>query len=448
IDFVFAPYIVQEVSEPEFPPNVEIARNFYTGMGPTKRSEFLYTEPKLISACAGDLPIPSSGYYKAAWLVGVTELKPEDAIDLLFNIEAFSILFQMSWGYPQLLEEKERRKQTDLELDKIKAEVHYLRKLEEASELAKDLMAAVGPLTITSQKLSKVLTPSPDAILFTYRLASRFIPERPEVRVYDEWVFRHDWSPKTINKDSGSFRAQFACILLSYLGEDLPPEDQEWPEGRDRPWLILKKIYEDDGRKIPAFNEKFLETVRGVMDGNGGKAWDEDDETSYTILKGCFHNPFKDPSRVTGPLAALWVLERKGTVKDPQLLYRTEAASGEGWPDNLLLAAIHGLFMDEQAKSPACDVEVSAVQRGELCVGAKVKIFDCRRGFAEKVEEEKNRCLERKSEHRGSDEEPRAAGTLERRGNLRRDVARVLEHRGNIECDLSASTVTVTFGRR
>jgi hypothetical protein len=447
-DFYFAPYIVQKLTFDGFPPSIENARNNYKGMTSDIRSKFLYTKPELVSTCTAKIPFPSDGYYKAAWLIGVTNLTPEQAMELIYNIESFSILFHMSWGYPHLIDEKEKSKQIVLELDKIKAEVHYLRKLEEASELAKDLMAAVGPLTLTSQKLSKVLTPSPDAILFTYRLASRFIPERPEVKVYDEWIFRHDWSPKTINRDSESFRAQFACILLSYLAEDLPPEDQEWPKERDKPWLILKKIYETDASKIPVFDENFIETVRAVLDDSVSRMWNDDDETSFTILKGCFHNPFKDPSRVTGPLTALWVLERKGTVKNPQFLYRTEAASGEGWPDNLLLAAIHGLFMDEQAKSPACSVEASAVQRGELCVGATIKIFDCRTGFTEKIEEEKNLYLDRKSEHRGSVEEPRASATLERRGNLRRDVGRVLEHRGTIECDLSASTVTITFGRR
>jgi len=378
-DFFFVPYIVREVSLKGFPPKVESARSLYQGLTTADRNKFLYTEPELVSTCPGGFPFPKDGYYKAAWLIGITGLTPKRAFELIHNIESFSILFHMSWGYPELLKEK-----TDMAQRKAKQETQeaLLSHLQGASLLAMNLVENVFEAYGSAVQVTQMLFPKDKVLLMRYRNAAFYIPEvdnKDDADTFhqnENWGFRHNWDVSLIEqspKDTESFRAQVSCILLSFFGfGDLPPHSAPWTEGLDMPWVLLEK-YRDKISNL--FNKSFNETVAKVVSPGLNQNWKDDDIKTFSFLKGCFHYPFKDalarsgignlPSPLTGPLLALWAAEYGGkqSVDDQtlQFLSLLLPTQGSGWPSKYVLSALHGLYGYAKEEQP-CKLKITADQ--------------------------------------------------------------------------------------
>jgi hypothetical protein len=360
-DFFFVPYIVREISRTGFPPRVESARSVYQELTTTDRSKFLYTEPELVSTCPGGFPFPKDGYYRAAWLIGITGLTPKKAFELIHNIEAFSILFHMSWGYPELLKEK-----TDMAERKAKQETQeaLISHLQRAGRLAMNLVEDVFEAYGSAVEVTQMLFPKDKVLLMRYRNAAFYIPpvdNKDDAETFhqnENWGFRHNWDVSLIEqspKDTESFRAQVSCILLSFFGfGDLPPHSAPWTAGLDMPWLLLAK-YRDKISSL--FSKSFNETVAKIVSPGLNQNWNDDDIMTFSFLKGCFHYP--------GPLLALWAAEYGGkqSVDDQtlQFLSLSSPTQGSGWPSKYVLSALHGIYVYAKEEQ-SCNLKITANQ--------------------------------------------------------------------------------------
>ncbi len=391
-DFYFAPYIVQEMSLRGFPPPSESARLFYKDHIKKQKllGDFLYTDPKLISKCSGGFPFHKNGYYNAAWLIGISGLTTERAEELRHNIEAFSILFHMSWGYPELLKDKAEMAQTKAKREAQEAQLSHFQG---ASLLAMTLVEDVFQAYGSAVHVTQMLRPKDKVLLMKYRNPAFYIPavdnddDADTFHQNENWRFRHNWDVSLIKRspeDSESFRAQVSCILLSFFGfGDLPPHSIEWTEGLDMPWVILGKYH---SKIAELFSESFNKTVEKVTSPGLSQDWDHADVKAFTFLKGCFHYPFKDalarsgsgrltaPSPLTGPLLAIWAAEYGGKQSvDSQtlkFLSISESTTGNGWPSKYVLSALHGIYGYAQ-KEQRCCLKVTAAEgsrSGELIV--------------------------------------------------------------------------------
>lgn len=313
---------------------------------------FLYTRTSLFPKGVKHF---SEAYYSAALVVGVDLGRPasEDVAsqmyrDLYEMSETLSIKFQMSWGYPQLLKEKERMGKEKALHEQAKVELDRYKK---ASDIAKQLAAALGPAYETVSQLNRMLKPLPSALLTNYQRVTPYIPQDDKVRVFDKWIFMHDWKVDEIKQDTESFRAQIACILLAYIGDSIPsPDATSWK--LDSPWQrLLNRRSELDlvTRLLP----KLTNTLSRLLDDGESSGWCSEDVSVFRDLKACFYYPFKTksaegipiPDRLTGPLFTLWVLENGGHIDDEsrRRFFSEKAKSGDGWPNLKILPAIYAL---------------------------------------------------------------------------------------------------------
>jgi hypothetical protein len=406
-DFFFVPYIVQELSLVGFPPKVESARSYYQSMLKGERGKFLYTEPELVSTSRGSFPFPKNGYYNAAWLIGITGLTAKRAFDLIHNIEAFSILFHMSWGYPELLREKASAAAREAE-DKAKQDERdsQLAHLQKASRLAMNLATDVYSAYSKSVQLQDMLVPRVKGLFNKYRNAADYIPideAKDGGEPYHEnenWSFRHGWTEDAINSNPEAFKAQVSCILLKFFGFGLGPQNLQWPSNSPLPWIVLAEYRIQIADR---FGSSFSSTVAKITGIDGTIAWDRNDVRSFNFLKGCFHYPFKDvrlkkhtgdlvkPSPLTGPLLLLWASEHRGMesidADSRELLSRSNTTKGEGWPSRDFLSALHGIYGYARDESSVCSLQVtSAIVPETRLLAIKVEFAGCSRDFIEQFQ--------------------------------------------------------------
>jgi hypothetical protein len=398
-DFFFVPYIVQPLSLIGFPPTVESARTFYQSMTKGDRNKFLYTEPELVSTCQSSFPFPRNGYYKAAWLIGITGFTPKKAFQLIHNIEAFSILFHMSWGYPELLREKAKAAEEKAKQDEREKLLSHLQR---ASKLAMSLATDVYTAYSVSVQLQDMLFPRVKGLFNKYRNAADYIPideTKDGGEPYhenDNWKFRHGWTEDLITSNPEAFRAQVSCILLKFFAyRGIGPHNLPWPNDLELPWVLLAKY---SSQIIDRFGSSFALTVDKITKADESTDWERNDVKSFNFLKGCFHYPFKDlrhqkrtgdfvtPSPLTGPLLLLWASEHGGMesigMDSRDFLSRSYPTKGDGWPSKYFLSALHGLYEYAKDDSNLCTLKVTSnVVPETRQLAVKVALSSCGKDF-------------------------------------------------------------------
>jgi len=367
----------------------ENARRFYVDR-PADREGFMLTCPIVIPTKAGSLSSPlvdADTYFISAWLIAISgEGLLKDIAEVRNSLESLSILFQMSWGYPELVEERKRAAraiaENEVKAREMEVQVRNLAKLKRAAETAQKLSEGLHPLFEQAQYLQRLLVPRPFGLLATYRPASKYIPNTDNEIFYDDLRFMHVWTHEKIALEPNFFRAQFSCILLSYLGEPLP---EKWSDS-EMPWCKLhnRKL------EIPLFSTDFAGTVRKVESEcahsphhrtRSQVTWTKEDAKSYDILKGCFYYPFKmkhggvEQQKLTGPLLVLWALERQAILKDQNNFWGVNAVKGKGWPDCRILVGIHGIALGwEEGQPPRAVVSLKGTSQSGGCDGAEITI--------------------------------------------------------------------------
>lgn len=389
---IVAPYVVQKnrmvETVLELVRNSEDAENaalhaaemVYREMGGDINS-FLYTATSLFPEGSKSFP---DAFYSAALVVGVDlgkpgpDAEPSSIYENLHDMsETLSIKFQMSWGYPQLLTEKEKMVKREARYEQTTKDLERFRK---ASDVAKQLVSALGPAYATITQLNRMLKPLPSALLAEYRQVTPYIPPRDSVRYFDKWDFMHDWKVDDIKGGTESFRAQMACILLAYLGDIIPkPDASSW--NLDSPWQrLFARRSELDliSRVLPNLQN----TLAKLFSDNQTCNWCDEDMIVFRELKACFYAPFKTRSLqgtpisgyLTGPLLTLWTLENNGLLDDEsrQWFFSGKAKSGDGWPSLEILPEIYTLvnLCEYEEK---CELSVKAI-KGESVRLAGVRI--------------------------------------------------------------------------
>lgn len=378
---IVAPYVVQKsptvetilksVRETE---NVEQAGEILYRELQGDVSSFLYTRTSLFPRGVRQFP---EAYYVAALVIGVdlpASASDDEASGIFADLhdmaETLSIKFQMTWGYPQLVKEKERMGEEKAQHEQAKKELERYRK---ASDVAKQLVAALGPAYETVSQLNRMLKPLPSALIAQYKKVTPYIPPDDKTRYFDRWDFMHHWTVNDINKDTESFRAQISCIILAYLGDGIPGSDAAcWR--LDPPWQRLsdkRPEFELLGKFLP----RLPETLARVLADEQTCVWTDEDEDVFVGLKACFYYPFKTRSpeglpvadRLTGPLFTLWAVENGGHIDDDsrKLFFSDKSKSGKGWPELKTLPAIYALteFCDYDEK---CDLSATAIRDSSM----------------------------------------------------------------------------------
>lgn len=346
-----APYVVQKCPRIQqmLDAGMPSSYSIFGDMGDDLDS-FLYTRTSLFPEGKREFP---GAYYSSALVASVdlASLEEGDTRDKLYSLcnraEALSIKFQMSWGYPQLLKDREETgKEKAVNAERIRS----LERMAQANELAKELTTLLGPVSMKASELNRILKPLPSVLIASYQRFAPFIQGNDDGEAFKRWNFRHNW---IVSEADESFRAQLACILLAYMGADipLPGEGVDW--NYDPPWLLLSarksgvNILKDLHPNISATAEKIPDLEC---------AWCEADIDSFLILKACFYSPFKTrmsgpiklPHRLTGPLFSLWMLENQGTLQGDisEILFAEKALDGDGWPPLSILPGLHGLVLE------------------------------------------------------------------------------------------------------
>jgi hypothetical protein len=428
----FAPYIVQRYDGPWVRDgSLNDVETFYSKALDDVRTRFLYTEPVEIKSEAVLQSFPDA-YFKAAWLVGIDDDHTHSDKEIYQVLESLSIMFQLSWGYPQLLEYKEsmakqeaERKQKDL----------FHRKLEEVSEIAVRIASGLHPLSNLAQQLTHKLEPPPSALLNIYSKAGAYIPSKDET-FFGKWQFHHNWQLGNMKDEGANFRAQCSCILLAYLGQlKVQSPNDPWPDDHPLPWHLLRDIRSE----LDTFTV-IRPTIDKLMQQEGDN-WSQEDVDSYKILKGCFHYPFKEQHKgsLTGPLLLLWALKRRAIISQEDLTFlcKPRSLGGVGWPDRNLLVGVHGIYLEASEsysspeETPTFGLEVSRSSRSSDSL-IQVLFSDLSEGLVVHME----KLLRVRTSDTTSDEV---------KGSLAHSVAVIRELDLSINCDIAARSIVVQF---
>jgi hypothetical protein len=345
-DLIIAPYVVQKSHVID-----SLVERRRTYVKDVELDDFLYTSPYLLSQ-----PVPRSfsrAYYAAALVLGVEISEPRYDLKNLYDLaETLSIKFQMSWGYPQLIIEKEemaRNEMLRMQQEKV------LERFKRANAITQKLALDLNPAFRRLDQLNRLLRPVPAALLDLYRRPVPYIPDKDHTRYFDRWDFMHDWRPSEILESPESFKAQLACVLLAYAAADIPPpvDGQLW-NGHE-PWSMLKGNMAEIANLI-SLVPTLQKTLAKFQEESA--AWDAEDGKVFRSLKGCFHYPFKDkeddqrqlPERLTGPLLTLWAIEYGGSDAVDSVarsaFFSDRSSQGRGWPELIILQEIYSILDD------------------------------------------------------------------------------------------------------
>jgi hypothetical protein len=345
------------------------AKQIYREMKENGMERFFYTY-------ASKFPLArihfTDAYYSSAMIIGVN--LPEGDTEQLRRVcdltETLSMLFQMSWGYPQLARQRVKVAHDAAEAKRKEAEREVeVRLLSHLKSLAGELTTSLRAAFSAYHKLSRSLVPPAEALLDLYKNASPYIPPMDGTKYFGgKFVFDHAWSVGKIAGNEDHFRAQVACVLLSYLADkSVPRPDAAWPANLTMPWIALR----DKEAELLIFKDLMPETLEKIVQ-PGSVTWTNKDESAFnSLLKGCFHYPFKqERNYLTGPLLTLWTLERGGRVRNDVKghLLELRPSTGRGWPKVELLPAIHGLLLEVSEENKPCslDLDVKLDDRSKL----------------------------------------------------------------------------------
>lgn len=347
------PYIVQECNESWFVELKQDPHKEYGNLNPELRQRFLYTNPIELYPYCGNLPTFPDAYFKSAWVIGVEDNGDNLEHEVKYFLEAISIMFQLSWGYPQLLKDKEE----------MARKAVGFKELEDIRQSAYDLTARFIRIADNAHELMLKLEPRPlEKVELLYRV-DIFIPPSP-AEYFKKWMFQHEWDISLIQAMPESFKAQFSCILLSHLGRANwgVGGDQPWPPRELDPWSLLK----DRVNELSYFEE--IQTTIQKVTSDDEQSWDNQDIFSYKLLKGIFHST-KKYKRVSGPLILFWAREKRAEISEKAIrcFYTPDNIKNiktYNWPSIDLFVGLDGIYYLYNKDFPStCKVRINAEKR-------------------------------------------------------------------------------------
>ena len=319
-----------------------------------------------------------------------------------------------------------------------------LRLHDRIAGLAKRLASELQPVIRTARELRSAFLPPGSVFLEKCEEVGRLIPDGGKANAdgfatyFQRWRFYHRWTLDLMKAQPDSFRAHFACLLLTFWEIIEPPSQEDpWPPGKEMPWLSLAGVLDERQNQIARWGPAMAGTARAVA-GPPELSLSSSDVTSYRILKGSFFNPFKSRKPLTGPLLATWCVSLDGEIENHDLLYSENSAAGTTWPTYEILENLQSLVIESRATQPQSGILVRPVegQRGydRECVSVHVMISNAHHDYLKSVDESARSYLVANRD-----------SFVDRRGSLTGNVHSIIQAGGTIEVDLSAGSVKVTL---
>lgn len=457
---IFAPYIVRYHDEIGEWRNDYKPRKIYEMLTENERlDEFLYTKSEIIG---GDFQCvkPDNWYLFATYIIGIPNPSKFDLKDLISTIETATISFQLSWGYPELVNERQKtaKEMALREQSEIQASKHRRRseKNQQAIKVAEDIMKPVQDAYFRAREFINIIIPSDTQLIMKYRSPRYYFVDGADnddngvvVHENPNWVFRHQWTVKDINLNPEGFRAQLSCSMVSFKGDKSSELSihEKWKEGFPLPWFQLLSL---SPKILEVYQFMFGSTFQKIItisefDFNKLN-WNSEDTKAFDILKGCFHYPFKKFEQtndyiVTGPLLILWALEFGGIksvgLETYSLLTENRHITGNGWMDFDFLVGLHGIFYKFKDD---CEINVYATREGRT-LSVNIILSKCREidWFPNQVDKVKKIVKDGSSTENKIDYN---------RGGLEASISRILERINNktdIFCDVPNGILEISF---
>ena len=470
VRYYLAPYIVRTIDESE----IRVLRNRRDscflrvhdarGEREGEYDRLVYTKPIEITARKqqpGDWPTQRGRdgapppHYTSGVFVGVRSQPAVDMPAFLDCLEAFSIQFQLSWSYPELIGKraKQVRKESDWRVRHEVAQREMERQQEDlvrregTARVAAEVITIVEQLSLMTRQLRFMNNPTPEGAFDSYRRADAMIPSATAadtVLFFKRWGFRHAWEVEEAAspRDAESFRAQLSCILLAiYASEPLTPFLMDWPENTLEPWELLTRL----PKRIDTACPEIASTAVKLVGVGPLSAWDEEDMDAFGFLKMAVHDSFKDSNNqpLTGALLLLWA-RTEGHDVDPRAadtLYRwRDKTKGVGNCPVSLLSAVHYLVVEEREihRNGNLAVYITADPSNDRSVGVTITCRECRPDFIKALTRFQD--FESQYSHRATGDQTNDVASL---GTTHYQVREILRYCGPIQIDAERSEVVI-----